>query len=623
MIANTFLHGELYKDLETNNVLSKIGKEVTHFAYQEQLEGIHYMYKYNSSGKVIVEDWVSRTPQSIGYILSIEDSIGPRVEKTCRLYKKPEEVELTRPSSNLSVKVSVVGETNSLYDNWVYLLSRQKNEYKILAILKDTRIPLKKGKKAYVFNQDKDDYELITIKDTTRHTGYSLGSNEGILNIVEQYMYDRFFSRILPNVGFDIDIYDSITTKLKNTDVLVHKERFLNSPFMQKSVSFKIKLTKNKWRKITLWKEDNRINIYIEEGRKSTEDYHYYFFDEGELPNELNQKTLNSFFKKINFNNKDRRKRETEYVENVLNIKRDDIPWRKSAMLNGHLDSPFNKNADHTASVKQAFLDYTIDSRNYSYMEEDTKKERLGQKEILAEVLKLVCAYWDENLRGELVRKTPKVKNKKNRFKRNKVIIAKNKWEWGTDRVRYINVHKSGNKMNTIFYTRPFMATRYVKNIDKYPNAILLEEPINGRTHSVVKTIEGYWKPVGESNKFPTYFAGRPSNGGASKVSIPWLEYMSSTHKVHIQHGGNGGELRIPNTPYRVDGYCEKTNTIYEFHGDYWHGNPNIYSPDEINKTNGKTMGELYENTIQREKILRDMGYTLVVIWESEWRNKK
>lgn len=41
------------------------------------------------------------------------------------------------------------------------------------------------------------------------------------------------------------------------------------------------------------------------------------------------------------------------------------------------------------------------------------------------------------------------------------------------------------------------------------------------------------------------------------------------------------GEYRIEGVG-KVDGFCEQTNTVYEYHGDYWHGNPDIY----INKMN-------------------------------------
>lgn len=78
-------------------------------------------------------------------------------------------------------------------------------------------------------------------------------------------------------------------------------------------------------------------------------------------------------------------------------------------------------------------------------------------------------------------------------------------------------------------------------------------------------------------------------------------------------------EWNIPGTRLRADGYCETTNTIYEFYGDYWHGNPTVYQPDEINEVNKKCMGNLYENTIQRENLITSLGYNLIVMWECNW----
>ena len=41
---------------------------------------------------------------------------------------------------------------------------------------------------------------------------------------------------------------------------------------------------------------------------------------------------------------------------------------------------------------------------------------------------------------------------------------------------------------------------------------------------------------------------------------------------------------------YLVDGYNDKTKTIYEFYGDYWHGNPNRYKREDINVINKKNI---------------------------------
>ena len=61
--------------------------------------------------------------------------------------------------------------------------------------------------------------------------------------------------------------------------------------------------------------------------------------------------------------------------------------------------------------------------------------------------------------------------------------------------------------------------------------------------------------------------------------------------------------------PYRVDGYDYKTNTIYEFLGDFFHGNPSKYQLNKINSANQKTFWDLYEKTFIRLNELKERGY--------------
>ena len=103
-------------------------------------------------------------------------------------------------------------------------------------------------------------------------------------------------------------------------------------------------------------------------------------------------------------------------------------------------------------------------------------------------------------------------------------------------------------------------------------------------------------------------------------MQVQWLEFIESYYGIHIQHIGNSAqEYRIKSTKWKADGYCESTNTIYEFHGDFWHGNPKQYDPESINQVSKKKMNTLYANTLKREQRIRELGYNLVVIWESDW----
>jgi hypothetical protein len=108
-----------------------------------------------------------------------------------------------------------------------------------------------------------------------------------------------------------------------------------------------------------------------------------------------------------------------------------------------------------------------------------------------------------------------------------------------------------------------------------------------------------------------------------SQVSIEWLEWERARRGLTtIMHARNGGEFRIPGTRWQADGYAAEINTIFEFHGDYWHGNPEVFSPGDINPTSKLSFGELHHKTLRREAQLRSLGYTVVSIWEKDWLEK-
>ena len=76
-------------------------------------------------------------------------------------------------------------------------------------------------------------------------------------------------------------------------------------------------------------------------------------------------------------------------------------------------------------------------------------------------------------------------------------------------------------------------------------------------------------------------------------------------------------KIEINGRKIQVDGFDSETNTIYEYYGDFWHGNPNIYKSEEVNPINKKSYGVLYENTMKREKLIKNDGYNLITQWET------
>jgi len=95
------------------------------------------------------------------------------------------------------------------------------------------------------------------------------------------------------------------------------------------------------------------------------------------------------------------------------------------------------------------------------------------------------------------------------------------------------------------------------------------------------------------------------------KIENEWLDSLNI----------NKRQVRINN--YKVDGYDPDTNTIYEFNGDYWHGNPIKYKENDINIISNKTFGELYLKTLEKENKLKELGYNIVSIWESDYLKEK
>lgn len=102
-----------------------------------------------------------------------------------------------------------------------------------------------------------------------------------------------------------------------------------------------------------------------------------------------------------------------------------------------------------------------------------------------------------------------------------------------------------------------------------------------------------------------------------SKVETAWLDQLG------IRKEFRNKILRIGKVRIKPDAFDPNTNTVYEFYGDFYHGNPKIFRSNLVNPINKKMYGELYSKTIERELLIRQAGYKLITIWENEFRAKK
>ena len=51
----------------------------------------------------------------------------------------------------------------------------------------------------------------------------------------------------------------------------------------------------------------------------------------------------------------------------------------------------------------------------------------------------------------------------------------------------------------------------------------------------------------------------------------------------------------------------------------FWHGSPIIYNRDDIHPFIKLSYGELYDKTLERNNIIKKLGYNLIIIWENDF----
>lgn len=123
------------------------------------------------------------------------------------------------------------------------------------------------------------------------------------------------------------------------------------------------------------------------------------------------------------------------------------------------------------------------------------------------------------------------------------------------------------------------------------------------------------WKVSPNSRTSGSHGCPRCSKGRVSKVSQEWLDFL----EIPIETRETS--IRVGTKKLWVDAYVPETNTVYEFLGDMWHGNPLVFG-EGLNPFNKKPYKQLYETTLQRLADIQQSGYSLTYIWETDWRKQ-
>ena len=181
------------------------------------------------------------------------------------------------------------------------------------------------------------------------------------------------------------------------------------------------------------------------------------------------------------------------------------------------------------------------------------------------------------------------------------------------------NSHLSGAGCPQCDKSKKLDTATFVERAVKIHNGLYSYEKVDyqGLYKKVIITC----KIHGDFLQAPTnHLAGNRCNKCASGKFVmenEWLDHMN------IPDDGHSRQVRIELASGRyvvVDGIDHTTSTIYEFLGDRWHGNPRIYEPDDVNPVNKKTYAQLYALTCNRRLQLEALGYSVVEMWEQDWK---
>ena len=119
------------------------------------------------------------------------------------------------------------------------------------------------------------------------------------------------------------------------------------------------------------------------------------------------------------------------------------------------------------------------------------------------------------------------------------------------------------------------------------------------------------------------------SKNAFSKKATTYLDFYAWKNKIEVQHALNGSEkyIRVPDKTgkirkFTVDGFIKETNTIIEFLGSYWHGDPRCYNYNYLNKRNNIKMGVLHKRTMDRLALLKNNGFKVIQMWEKDYDEK-
>ena len=98
-----------------------------------------------------------------------------------------------------------------------------------------------------------------------------------------------------------------------------------------------------------------------------------------------------------------------------------------------------------------------------------------------------------------------------------------------------------------------------------------------------------------------------------------WMDYLAKKDSISIKHRLNNENKEVRIGPYPVDGFCEATNTVYEFQGCYFHGDV-CELTQHCNEKWKERQPKLQERTKQKIEYLKNLGYNVIEMKECDYK---
>lgn len=193
---------------------------------------------------------------------------------------------------------------------------------------------------------------------------------------------------------------------------------------------------------------------------------------------------------------------------------------------------------------------------------------------------------------------------------------------------KQILTEKYGENYKEVFYEKTkntYMRKLGVSHNTKVPE--ILEKMVKNRLETLDKLSPEKWKQWTD-NRMKAYnkkgssgLFGRNNFDSNSKIAKKFISKLITV--LNLQE--NEYIRENPHWKYHID-LLIKDLVIIEFYGDFWHGNPEIYKPDDIIGISYNTIlvKEKWERDNYRiEELKHELKLPVIIVWEKSFKENE